>query len=93
MKKKTNGTQLELFKRDPMESLFPYWRERLRHWLEDVWMYRHNHNTTGWSMACQGLLFPEMLFRHGQITKTEFRRWWRLQRRVRRWDKTKGGAV
>ena len=79
-------TQLELFVRDSEEGLFPYWRESLRGWLEDVWMFRHNRNTTGWSMARQGLLFARCLLSHGQMTRAEFRRWWRLERRVKRWD-------
>lgn len=79
--------QLELFERDPMEHLFPYWRKQLRGWVEDVRIYRHYRYTTGWSMACQGFMFAGFLFRHGQITKSEFRRWFRLNRRVKRWDK------
>ena len=78
--------QLELFARDPDEALFPYWRESLHRWLNDVWVYRHYPNTTGWSMARQGLLFARCLLRHGQMTRAEFRRWWRLDRRVQRWD-------
>ena len=79
--------QPELFARDPSEGLYPYWRESLRVWLDDVRFYRHIRDTTGWSMATQGLLFAECLMRHGQMTRAEFRRWWRFERRVKRWDK------
>jgi len=77
--------QAELFAKDPHEALFPYWKDSLGSWLRDVWLYRHDRNTTGWSMATQGLLFARLLFGSGQLTRAEFRRWWRLDRRVQRW--------
>ena len=82
------SNQLELFTRDPMEPLFPYWRESLRACLDDVWHFRHNRNTTGWSMATQGLSYAGWLYQHGQINRTEFRRWWKFFRRARRLDQT-----
>lgn len=85
--------QLELFPRDAYENLFPYWRASLRQWLKDVWMFRHNRNTTGWSMARQGFQFARCLLIHGQISKAEFRRWQRLERRVKRWDSFANVAV
>ena len=78
-------SQLDLFERDPCEHLFPYWRESLRGWLEDVWQFRHKPETTGWSMACQGFIFAEFLYQHGQMIKPDFRRYWRFNRRVKRW--------
>ncbi len=81
------GAQLELFARDPHEHLFPYWRQQLLAWCEGVWMWRHHRDTTGWSMATQGLSFARLLFRSSQMSKAEFRRWWLFDRRVRRWNK------
>jgi hypothetical protein len=78
--------QPELFAIDPDTTLFPYWRRSMLHWPKEAFMFRHYHNTTGWSMARQGLMFPRMLFRHGQITRAEYRRWWRFDRRIKRID-------
>ena len=77
--------QLELFARDPMEHLFPYWRDRLQEWVRDIWRYRHQRDTTGWSMARQGYIFAQCLFMHEQMARPELRRWWRLDKRVRRY--------
>jgi hypothetical protein len=79
--------QLELFKVDPYAHLFPYWKERLASWPRDVFEYRHYRNTTGWSMATGGFCFARLLFGRGQLTRDEFRRFFRLDRRVRRWDR------
>jgi len=79
--------QLELFQRDPYEHLFPYWRERLDRWPTTVFEWRHHRYTTGWSMATQQFFFAEALFRQGQLTREQFRRFLRFERRVRRWDK------
>jgi len=74
--------QLELLPAHPHEHLFPYWRSRLSRWPSEVFMWRNRRNTTGWSMACQGFAFARHLFSSGQMSRAEFRRWWRLNRRV-----------
>jgi hypothetical protein len=84
------NAQLELFQRDPSEHLFPYWRKRLLAWPREVLIYRHYRNTTGWSMACQDFMFAGLLLRHGQLSRPEYRRWWRFERRVKRWDASGG---
>jgi hypothetical protein len=80
------SAQLELFASHPDERLFPYWRKRLAAWPCDVFQYRNMRDTTGWSMACQGMCFARCLFRAGQMSRSEFRRWWRLERAVMRRD-------
>ena len=79
--------QGELFPRNQYEHLFPYWKKRLKEWIQDVWMYRHFRGCTGWSMARQGLCFARLLFQEGQITREQFSRFVRLKIRVDRWDK------
>jgi hypothetical protein len=81
--------QPDLFAIDPSTPLFPYWRRSMRAWPREAFIFRHNHNTTGWSMARQGLMFPRMLLWHGQITRAEYLRWWRFDRRLKRIDTTK----
>lgn len=78
------SAQLELIATHPHEKLWPYWRERLQEWPGEVWRWRHSRGTTGWSMATQGYGFAQFLFRDGQISKQELRRWWRFDRRIRR---------
>jgi hypothetical protein len=83
---KNKNDQLDLIPRPEFEELFPYWREQLKTWIKDAWYYRHAPFTTGWSMACSGITFAEHLFRCGQMTKTEFRRWFKFHRRIQRWE-------
>lgn len=78
--------QLELFVADPDEGLFPYWRDELREWVDTTWHFRHHRNCTGWSSAEQGYEVAYDLFRHGQMTRSEFRRWYRFNARIRRWS-------
>ena len=54
--------QLELLPAHPDEHLFPYWRKQLAVWPCDVFTYRNMRDTTGWSMACQGMCFARWLF-------------------------------
>jgi hypothetical protein len=70
-----------------MEHLFPYWRERLAEWPCEVRYWRHDRNTTGWSMASQGFSFARFLFGEGEMTRQEFRRWFKFNCRVRRWSR------
>ena len=79
--------QIELFPAQPNEELFPYWREQLKAWPCEIMLNRHARGCTGWSMATQGFCFAEFLFMAGQMTKAEFRRWFRLHRRVLHWNK------
>lgn len=81
-----SGTQLELFQSTGWEHLFPYWRERLKNWPAEAWMFRHNRETTGWSVARQGYAFAQWLFSHGQMSREELKRWWRFSRRLDAWD-------
>jgi len=81
------NNQLELFAKDGSEHLFPYWRDSLRQWVNEVRFYRGAWNSTGWSMATQGYSFAQLLFRHGQMTRKELRRWFRFHRRVKRLDR------
>jgi hypothetical protein len=37
-------------------------------------------------MATQGLKFATWIFKAREMSKTEYRRWCRFNRRVRRWD-------
>jgi hypothetical protein len=78
--------QGELFKRSQYEELYPYWREQLKQWIIDAWHYRHARHTTGWSMATQGFMFARRLYAEGQISKDQFRRFFRFHRRIRHWD-------
>jgi hypothetical protein len=80
------SAQLELFASHPDERLFPYWRKRLAAWPCDVFTYRNMRDTTGWSMARQGMCFARWLFKAGQMSRSELRRWWRLERAVLRRD-------
>lgn len=79
--------QLELFQRAPCEHLFPYWKGRLDRWPSEVFEWRHYRDTTGWSMATGEFSFARFLFRHGQLTRQQFRRFFRFARRVKRWDR------
>ena len=78
--------QLELLPAHPDEHLFPYWRKQLGAWPCDVFTYRNMRDTTGWSMACQGMCFARWLFGAGQMARAEYRQWWRLNRAVLRRD-------
>lgn len=89
MSRQAPQNQLELFPRDPCEHLFPYWKKQLMKWPREVMQFRHYTQCTGWSMCCQSFMFARNLFRHGQINKAEFRRWFRFRRRVWRWDSLK----
>ena len=80
------SAQLELFVRDRNEHLFPYWREPFREWVRDAFHYRHHRDSTGWSEATQGYMFAQLLYRAGQMTKAELRRWWRFDRRLWRME-------
>lgn len=78
--------QLELLPAHPDEHLFPYWRRRLADWPRQVFLYRNMPETSGWSMATQMMCFARFLFEAGQMTRAEFRRWWRFGRAVMRRD-------
>ena len=78
--------QLELFTQRKEHRLCPYWRKRLGEWPGEVLESRHHPDTTGWSMATQGLKFATWIFKAGEMSRSEFRRWCRFNRRVRRWD-------
>lgn len=65
-------------------ELFPYWRESLKSWVADALYYRHARNSTGWSMVLQGFLFARLLARNGQLSRVDFRRYWRFNRRIQR---------
>jgi len=76
--------QLELFtEKDRRAS---YWRKRLAEWPCDVLESRHQPDSSGWSMATQGLKFATWLFKANEMGIAEYRRWCRFNRRVRRWD-------
>ena len=79
--------QLTLFADNPSEKLFPYWWESLKRWPAEVFMFRHSRDCTGWSMATQDFSFARWLFMNGQMDRSEFRRYWRLNRRVQRWER------
>ena len=83
----SSSNQGELFQKSPCDHLYPYWRKSLKGWIKDVWDYRHYRDCTGWSMACQGFLFARFLFMNGQLSKIQFKRFFRLKRRVDRWEK------
>jgi hypothetical protein len=78
--------QLDLFAPHPDERLFRYWRQRLSEWPREVMESRHQLDSSGWSMATQGLKFAVWLFKARQMHPLEFRRWCRFNRRVRRRD-------
>jgi len=69
------------------EHLFPYWRKELADWIREVYYWRHHQYTTGWSMATQGFWFARYLFMNGQMSRDTFRRYWKFNQRVQRWDK------
>ena len=78
--------QLELLPAHPDEHLFPYWRKQLAEWPCNVFQFRNMPETTGWSMATQKMCFARWLFGAGEMSRAEFRRWARFNRRVRRRD-------
>jgi hypothetical protein len=82
-----NEVQLDLFKKDQYEHLLPYWWQKLKEWHRDIFQWRHRRDTTGWSMATGNYFFATALFRHGQINRKQFRRYWKFNRRVTRLDK------
>jgi hypothetical protein len=83
----TSATQqLDLLPKDDWEHLFPYWRDSLKSDINDAFYFRHARNTTGWSSCRGGISFARFLFRHGQMTKNEFCRYWKFFRRVERWE-------
>jgi hypothetical protein len=69
------------------EHLYPYWRERLKNWIKEVYGFRHARYTSGWSSATQGFFFAELLHRECQISESEFQRYARLDKRVQRWER------
>lgn len=73
-------------------ELHQYWRSQLKDWIHDVRYYRHARNTTGWSWATGGYDFARWLFRDGAMSRAELRRYFRLHRRVMRWDRMEGAA-
>lgn len=76
------STQIELIPKNEWEHLYPHWRESLQHAIRDAFYFRHARNTTGWSYAIGGISFAESLFRHGQLTREEFRRYFVFFRRT-----------
>jgi hypothetical protein len=87
---KTHHMQLELFepeKVDQYAHLYAFWQKDLLDWPREVFAFRHSRDTTGWSMACSGFIYARMLFQCGRITRSAYRRFWKFDRRVRRWDR------
>jgi len=88
-------TQIELFtlSRSP-KGLMDYWRKSLAQWPVDVFQWRHDRNTTGWSMSTGGFTFARLLFSEGKISRKTFKRFWKFNRRVVRWNafNVEGGA-
>lgn len=80
--------QLELFSTAPINEHTKYWKKCLKEWPSDILANRHFRNTTGWSMAVGYFSFALLLFRAGELTKDQFKRYCRLNRRVRRWDRS-----
>jgi hypothetical protein len=80
--------QLELFTADFHErpKLIALWRGELDRWLRDIFEYRHLRSSTGWSMATGRFFFARLLFRKGELTRAEYKRFLRFRRRVSRWD-------
>jgi hypothetical protein len=80
--------QLELFTTfDDRKPLLDYWRKSLKEWPANVREWRHQRDTTGWSMATGGYSFARILFMDGKITRQAYKRWWKFHRRVMRWDR------
>lgn len=71
---------------DPHEHLWPYWQERLREWVRDALYYRHSRGCTGWSTVTSGFMFARLLFRSGQLSRQQFRRYWKFNRRIQRME-------
>jgi hypothetical protein len=71
------------------QHLFPYWREQLIQGMKDVFHFRHNVNTTGWSLASMSTVFAKMLYDSNQMSDHEYRRWMRFKARINRWERRK----
>jgi hypothetical protein len=83
--------QLELFSdeyREPAHFV-TYYRQALKKWPDSVMYYRHHRDSTGWSMATGGFFYARCCFSRGVITREQFRKYWKFNRRVRRWDSKK----
>tara|TARA_R110000868_G_C10387083_1_gene719936 strand:- start:108 stop:389 length:282 start_codon:yes stop_codon:yes gene_type:complete len=83
--------QLELFapeKVDQYAHLYALWKKDLLAWPSEIFEFRHFRNTTGWSMASSSFIYARMLFQSGKITRSDFRRYWKFNRRVRRLDQS-----
>lgn len=64
--------------------LWPYWRGQLKSWIEDAYYYRHSRESTGWSMATEGFMFARLLYGDGQLSREQFRRYCRFNRKIQR---------
>lgn len=85
-----NTMQLELFESDKVDQyahLYQHWQKDLEDWPREVFSFRHDRDTTGWSMASSGFIYARMLFQCGKITRKAFRRYWKFNRRVHRWNR------
>jgi hypothetical protein len=85
----TASMQLELFepeKVDQYAHLYDHWKNDLIEWPREIFHYRHQRYTTGWSMASSGYMYARMLYRCGKITLIDLRRYWKFNRRVTRWN-------
>lgn len=68
-------------------DLHPYWRAQLKQWVHNALYYRHARGTTGWSMATDGYDFARWLFRDGQLSRGELKRYFRFNLRIQRMEK------
>ncbi len=78
--------QYTLFEEQDVDRHVAYWREQLNAWPGEVWRYRRDLHTTGWSMATQKYVFARLLWHEGQLTDAQLARYLRFNRAVRRRD-------
>ncbi len=75
-------SQTHLFTYFGHMNLVAYWRISMKAWVREIWSVRHQLDSAGWRKARQGFWFARALFRSGNMTKAEFRRWWRFAYRL-----------
>jgi len=79
--------QLTLGIESPHMALWPYWKRSLAEAIKDAYYYRNHRGCTGWAYAIDGYSFARNLFRDGQMTVAELRRYYRFFRRLQRMER------
>jgi len=69
--------------------LIKYWQSSLNDRIHLAFEFRHNTETTGWSMATQGFSFALFLWSKGRMPRSTLRRYFRFFKHLEHWEQKK----